>query len=94
MEKKNVETKKLVSTLEGINPLFQYNKLEKLKDFEPETEDIIGPEFTPPYRFIFGKEDWSPKEAEFIKKFKEEELYGTLEQPYWNDRMLLRCLIK
>ena len=68
----------------------QETKIETIADFEPTAEDIVGPEFNPPYRFIFGKEDWNEKEKTVLSDFKERPVYETMDKEYWNDPQLLR----
>ena len=65
-------------------------KFVTIADFEPTAEDIVGPEFNPPYRFIFGKEDWNEKERKVLSDFKERAVYETMDKGYWNDPQLLR----
>jgi len=63
-----------------------------LNAFQPMPEDIIGPEFNPPYRFIFGNQAFSDKELNHLRDLKESDLYPTLDPSYWNDAMLLRYI--
>lgn len=66
-----------------------------MKDFEPSQEDIVGSEFNPPYRFIFGKHDWTEKEKNALEEFKKQEYFLALDRNYWNDSQIMRyyCLI-
>lgn len=76
----------------SISTLCPIDKYVAHHDFTPSFEDIIGGEFTPPYRFIFEGQMYFEKEQTALETLKKSELYEKLDKSYWNDAMLLRNL--
>lgn len=79
-----------IATLVTDNP--PTGEIEGLSAFNPGPDDIIGKEFNPPYRFIFGQRDFSEKEVSLINELKKSDLYASLDPFYWNDEMVLRYI--
>ncbi len=67
-------------------------KFEVPQSFRPKQKDIIGAEFTPPYRFIFENQQFDEKEQGLINEFKKFDVYSQIDPSYWDDANLLRFI--
>ena len=67
--------------------------INKLQYFELKEDDIIGKDFTPPYRYCFENKPYTEPETELISKLKKNPEYIDLDKSYWTDENLLRFIL-
>jgi hypothetical protein len=60
--------------------------------FKPKENDIIGPAFTPPYRFLFENLQYDQNEQKLIQEFKMFDIYSQIDPSFWTDANILRFI--
>ncbi len=70
-----------------------YKPLLEVPDcFKPTDNDIVCPEFDPPYRFIFEQISFNLNEQNLIVEFKKYDVYSQIDHSFWTDANILRFI--